>query len=167
VGGFSPVLEVLVPYKSALSHEGKEIPIFFQIPDSATAEKPVPCIMIITGLDGYRTELAVWADGWRKLGVAFVCVEMPGTGDSPADPKDPASPDRLYGDLLDWIDDQRQLDSGKLCVWAFSTGGYYAIRLAHTHSTRLAGVVALGGGCHYMFDDRWLNEVNHLEYPFE
>jgi hypothetical protein len=26
---------------------------------------------------------------------------------------------------------------------------------------------ALGGGCHHMFDAQWLDEVNHLEYPFE
>ena len=165
--GYSPVHEVLIPHTHALPHEGKQIPIFHQVPDSATAESPVPCVIIITGLDGYRTELAVWAEGWRRLGVAFVCIEMPGTGDSPADAKDPLSPDRLYTSMLDWLEKQEKIDNKKLCVWAFSTGGYYAIRLAHTHPDRFAGLVALGGGCHYMFDPRWLNEVNHLEYPFE
>lgn len=97
----------------------------------------------------------------------MVVVEIPGTGDSPAAPKDPKSPDREYSSLLDWIDTQERIDSKKVCVWGFSTGGYYAIRLAHTHPDRLLGSISLGGGVHHMFDPEWLNEVNHLEYPFE
>jgi predicted peptidase len=96
-----------------------------------------------------------------------VCLEIPGTGDCPADAKDPTGPDRLFSSLLEWVDAQEGIDAKQLCVWAFSTGGYYGIRLAHTHPDRFAGVVALGGGCHYMFEPEWLNEVNHLEYPFE
>jgi alpha-beta hydrolase superfamily lysophospholipase len=157
----------LVPHKHALEHEGKEIPIYYQLPDSASAEKPVPAIVVITGLDGYRTELSVWAEGWRRKGVAFICIEIPGTGDSPADAKDPKSPDRLFTSLIEWIEAQGALNKQKICVWAFSTGGYYAIRLAHTHPDKFAGVVALGGGCHYLFEEDWLNNVNHLEYPFE
>lgn len=121
----------------------------------------------MTGLDGYRTELCVWMEGWRRNGVATVVVEIPGTGDSPALASDPTSPDRQWASLLDWIDTQERVDRTKICVWAFSTGGYYAIRLAHTHPDRLAGVVALGGGVHHMFDAEWLDNVNHLEYPFD
>jgi len=106
-------------------------------------------------------------EGWRKLGVATIVLEIPGTGDCPAAPSDPTSPDRLYSSLFDWVDKQDGIDKAKVCVWAFSTGGYYAIRVAHTHPDKLAGVVALGGGCHHMFDPEWLSEVNHLEYPFD
>ena len=166
-GGFTPVHEVLVPHKHRIEGEGEYIPIFHQVPDSATKENPAPLVLIITGLDGYRTELAVWAEGWRRNGVAIAVVEIPGTGDSPADPKDITSPDRQFSSLLDWIDTQQRIDSKKTCVWGFSTGGYYAIRLAHTHHDRLAGAIALGGGCHHLFDAEWLGEVNHLEYPFD
>jgi len=121
----------------------------------------------MTGLDGHRTELVVWAEGWRQVGVATVVVEIPGTGDCPAKADDPTSPDRLWSSVLDWVDEQEDIDNKKVCVWAFSTGGYYAIRAAHTHPDRFAGLAALGGGCHHMFDKEWLDEVNHLEYPFE
>ena len=167
LGDYAPVHEVLVPHHHRLAHEGHAIPIYHQLPSGASAETPVPAIIVITGLDGYRTELAVWAEGWRRNGVAFICLEIPGTGDCPADARDPKSPDRLFESLLEWIGHQEGIDAKKLCVWAFSTGGYYAIRLAHTHPDRFAGVVALGGGCHYMFEQKWLDEVNHLEYPFE
>ncbi|KAI9692777.1 MAG: hypothetical protein M1820_009376 [Bogoriella megaspora] len=162
-----PVHEVLVPHKHAISGEGSEIPIYHQKPHTADASSPAPLLIVMTGLDGYRTELAVWCEGWRRNGVATVVVEIPGTGDSPALRDDPTSPDREWSSLLDWVDQQEGIDKKKIAVWAFSTGGFYAIRLAHTHPDRLAGVVALGGGCHYMFDPEWLSNVNHLEYPFD
>ncbi|KAH7064414.1 Alpha/Beta hydrolase protein [Paraphoma chrysanthemicola] len=162
-----PVREVLVPHTHGKADEGKHIPIYHLVPDTATQDTPVPTVIIFTGLDGYRTELAVWMEGWRQLGVATIVLEIPGTGDCPATASDPTSPDRLYSSLFEWMDTQTLLDAKKRAIWAFSTGGYYAIRVAHTHAERLAGVVALGGGCHYMFDPRWLDEVNHLEYPFD
>lgn len=99
--------------------------------------------------------------------VAVIIVEIPGTGDSPALPSDPTSPDRQWSSLLDWVDTQPRINNKKLIVWGFSTGGYYSIRLAHTHKDRIMAATALGGGCHHMFDAAWLDEVNHLEYPFE
>jgi dienelactone hydrolase len=162
-----PVREVLVPHTHAMNGEGLHIPIYYQLPPGASAQTQFPVVIIFTGLDGYRTELAVWAEGWRRLGVGLIVVEIPGTGDSPALANDPTSPDRLWTSLLDWVETQDGINKEKLCVWGFSTGGYYAIRAAHTHHDRLAGVVSHGGGCHHMFDPEWLSEVNHLEYPFE
>jgi len=165
--GFSPVHEVLVPHKHRKEGEGEFVPVFHQLPDTASKENPVPLVIIVTGLDGYRTELAVWAEGWRRNNVAIAALEIPGTGDSPADPKDSTSSDRQFSSLLDWVDVQEAIDSKKICAWGFSTGGFYAIRLAYTHADRLAGVVSQGGGVHHLFDPEWLDEVNHLEYPFE
>lgn len=162
-----PVHEVEIPHTHGASNEGSVIPVYHLVPDTATPEAPVPTVVIFTGLDGYRTELAVWMEGWRQVGVATVVLEIPGTGDCPANASDPTSPDRLYSSLFDWMDAQPLLDSSKRAIWAFSTGGFYAIRVAHTHADRLAGVVALGGGCHHMFDREWLDNVNHLEYPFD
>lgn len=124
-------------------------------------------MLILTGLDCYRTDLAIWSEGFQQIGVGTIIVEIPGTGDSPAISSDPTSADRLWSSLLSWVDGCKSIDKQKICVWGFSTGGYYAIRMAHTHSDCFAGVVAQGGGCHYMFSKKWLDEVNHLEYPFE
>ena len=156
-----------MPHKHAIEGEGNVIPIYHQVPEGASKDNPAPCIIIYTGLDGYRTELAVWIEGWRQKGCAVIILEIPGTGDSPAFPSDPTSPDRQNSSLLDWVDTQDRIDAKKLVVWGFSTGGFYTIRFAHTHRDRLLGAVALGGGCHHMFDEGWLDNVNHLEYPFE
>jgi len=162
-----PVKEINIPYTHRKDNEGARIPVYHLLPDHASKSSPVPTVIIFTGLDGYRTELAVWMEGWRQIGVATIVLEIPGTGDCPTDVSDPTSPDRLYSSLFDWIDQQEGLNNKKTAIWAFSTGGYYAIRVAHTHKDRLAGVVALGGGCHHMFDHEWLDNVNHLEYPFD
>ena len=162
-----PVHEVMIPHQHRNQDEGEHIPVYHLVPEGASKENPVPTVIIFTGLDGYRTELAVWMEGWRRVGVATIVLEIPGTGDCPATASDPTSPDRLYSSLFDWIATQERLDAKKVAIWAFSTGGYYAIRVAHTHADRLAGVVALGGGCHYMFEREWLDNVNHLEYPFD
>ena len=159
-----PVKEVMIPHTHRQADEGEHIPAYHLVPES---DKPVPTVIIFTGLDGYRTELAVWMEGWRQKGIATLVLEIPGTGDCPANPSDPTSPDRLYSSLFDWLDTQDALDAKKRAIWAFSTGGFYAIRVAHTHAERIAGVVALGGGCHYMFEKEWLDHVNHLEYPFD
>jgi hypothetical protein len=52
-------------------------------------------------------------------------------------------------------------------AWGLSAGGYYAIRLAHTHASLLAGSVGHGAGTHHYIGAEWLSEVNHHEYPFD
>ncbi|KAI1288910.1 Alpha/Beta hydrolase protein [Xylaria venustula] len=163
-----PMVEVLIPHTThATNEDGRVLPAYYHLPAHASPESPAPLVIIFTGLDGYRTELAVWKDGWAELGVATLILEIPGTGDNPGAPSDPESPDRVWTSMFDWIGKQESIDHSKVVNWGFSTGGYYSIRLAHTHSDKLKGVVALGGGCHHMFDPEWLDAVDTLEYPFD
>jgi len=160
--------QVDIPHtKHAAEGDGSVLPGFHHLPSHASATAKVPLIIIFTGLDGYRTELAVWKEGWRKLGCAVLVVEIPGTGDNPGKADDPTSPDRVWSSMFDWIAVQEAIDQSKIVNWGFSTGGYYSIRMAHSHKDKLKGVVALGGGCHYMFSPEWLDHADHLEYPFE
>ncbi|OCL07347.1 hypothetical protein AOQ84DRAFT_272091, partial [Glonium stellatum] len=80
-----PVQEILVPHTHGLATEGPHIPIYHLCPRTTT---PAPLVIIMTGLDGYRTELAVWMSSFHALGIATAVVEIPGTGDSPADAAD-------------------------------------------------------------------------------
>jgi pimeloyl-ACP methyl ester carboxylesterase len=94
-------------------------------------------------------------------------VEIPGTADCPADSADPESPDRLWTSLLEWMAKDGRFDMRRVMVWGLSSGGYYAVRIAHTHKDQLIGTVAQGAGCHYFFDREWLDKVDGHEYPFE
>ncbi|KAL8284371.1 hypothetical protein RB597_001610 [Gaeumannomyces tritici] len=163
-----PMVPVEIPHvKHAKPGDSSVLPAFYHLPKHSSKSAPAPLIIIFTGLDGYRTELAVWKEGWRQLNCATLVVEIPGTGDNPGLRSDPESPDRVWSSLFDWVAEQKAINQAKVVNWGFSTGGYYSIRLAHTHADKLKGVVALGGGCHYMFDPDWLDRVNSLEYPFD
>ena len=161
------MVQVDIPHTHRQGGDGDVLPGFYHLPACATASRKVPLVVIFTGLDGYRTELAVWKEGWRRVGCATLIVEIPGTGDNPGAPSDAKSPDRVWNSMFDWVAQQEAIDQSKVVNWGFSTGGYYSIRVAHTHAEKLRGVVALGGGCHYMFSPAWLDNADHLEYPFE
>ncbi|KLU90742.1 hypothetical protein MAPG_10594 [Magnaporthiopsis poae ATCC 64411] len=107
------------------------------------------------------------AQEFLKRGWGVVVVEIPGTADCPADSADPDSPDRLWSSLLDWMGAVGFFDMARLMAWGLSSGGYYAVRAAHTHRARLAGCVAQGAGCHYFYDRQWLDRADGHEYPFK
>lgn len=112
-----PTREITIPHKHGLENEGKNINFYYHLPPEASSSQKVPMVIIFTGLDGYRTELAVWIEGWSQRKVAVVVVEIPGTGDSPADPSDPKAPEREWSSLLDWVDEQPEIDQSRKAVW--------------------------------------------------
>ena len=134
---------------------------------TASAAKPVPSVLLITGLDGYRPDNTQRTAEFASRGWATVIVEIPGTADCPADPKDPKSPDRLWDSVFKWMRQQKIFDMKNVTAWGLSCGGYYAVRVAHTHKNNLRGVIAQGAGLHKWFDPSWLATVDGHEYPFE
>jgi hypothetical protein len=115
----------------------------------------------------YRTECMPLSTRIIAKGWGYIAIEIPGTGDCPAIASDPESSDRLFSSILEWIHQQSWVDKRNIVVWGTSTGGYYSLRLGHTHPQQLTAVIAQGAGCHYMFDPKWLDLTSHLEYAFE
>ncbi|KAF2686461.1 yellowish-green 1-like protein [Lentithecium fluviatile CBS 122367] len=166
----APLTEHLIPHTHALpgtAEQYRTIPVMVRLPEGAKQGQSFPTVLQIYGLDGYRTEHTMPSSHHIARGWASIAVEIPGTGDSPALANDPTSPDRLWSSVLDWIDAQPWVTKGKVVAWGVSCGGYYAMRIAHTHAGRLLGVIAQGGGCHSMFDPEWLEIASHMEYPFD
>ncbi|EAA36298.3 pigment biosynthesis protein Ayg1 [Neurospora crassa OR74A] len=173
----SPVEEVKVAFldRQTQQGEGQWIPVYVRVPPAGTSSQPstgsgYPTVILMTGLDGYRPDNTVRCNEFLARGWAVVVVEIPGTADCPADPADPESPDRLWESLLQWMGTyqyrgKRTFDMKRVMVWGLSAGGYYAVRIAHTHSHRLAGVVAQGAGVHYFYDKKWMEKVDGHEYP--
>ncbi|KAE8356235.1 Alpha/Beta hydrolase protein [Aspergillus coremiiformis] len=161
-----PIQEVIVPHTNRAGKDGHQIPIYTRIPNNAGPNNPVPVVLIMTGLDGYRPDNSQRTHEITARGWAVVIAEIPGTADSPADPADPASPDRLWDSVFAYMATQPMLDIHQVVLWGLSAGGFYAIRAAHTHATRLRGAIAHGAGCHYFLDAEWLSRVDDHEYPF-
>lgn len=161
----APVAEVDIPHARAEGRDRDTIPAYVRVPEAAEG-RPCPAVLLLTGLDGYRPDNTVRCNEFLARGWAAVVVEIPGTADCPADPADPASPDRLWDSVFAWMEQDGRFDMARLLCWGLSAGGYYAIRIAHTHKDRLRGSVAQGAGCHYFFDREWMDKADGHEYPF-
>lgn len=161
-----PIKEIVLPYTARQGTERYQIPVYVRLPKAALRGEKVPVVLLLTGLDGYRPDNTQRSDEFLARGWACVIVEIPGTADSPADPGDPQSPDRLWTSVMDWMAGFEHFNMTKVMVWGLSSGGYYAVRIAHTHKNQLRGVVAQGAGVHYFFDRDWIEKADGHEYPF-
>jgi len=164
-----PNLEVEIPHKHAIAGEGDTIHAYLRIPAKEKATNGFPVVLLMCGLDGYRTDYTARITEHTERGFACLAVDIPGTADSPAARNDPNSPDRLWSSVLDWMESSKArygFDVSRVVARGISTGGYYALRVAYTHADRLYAVVAQGGGSHHMFDPEWIRAQNHMEYPY-
>jgi dipeptidyl aminopeptidase/acylaminoacyl peptidase len=159
---------VTIPHVHALAAagDGSKIKAYVRLPDYSSATSPMPVVIFVRGLDAYRTDHTNRTSEHVRRGFACISIEIPGTGDSPAAKRDPFTADRQWSSVIDWIEAQPHLDAKQICIRGVSTGGYYAIRMDHTHPNGLLAVVSHGGGCHRMFDKEWIAAQNNMEYLF-
>lgn len=94
-----PTYAIHIPYPHALGEDKPTIPAYLSLPASPTPSTPVPLMIILPGLDGHRTDLAVWCPLFTSLGIAVLVLDIPGTGDCPASSSDPTSFDRCVHDI--------------------------------------------------------------------
>lgn len=159
-----PLEEVVVSHKHASNGDGDKIPMYIRKP---TGDGPFPTVLLITGLDGHRPDNTERTQEHLARGWATVICDIPGTTvDCPANKRDPLSPDRFFTSILDFIKEKSYLDEKKVIAWGLSAGGYYAIRLAHTHRSQLIGSVGHGAGTHHYIGREWLEQIDKHEYPF-
>ena len=167
-----PSTEIDMPFKHAdvsAGDDDRPVQAYLRMPAGDSPDGGWPVMLFICGLDAYRTDHTPRTQMHVDRGFATLSFEIPGTGDCPAAPNDPGSPDRLMSSVLDWVVSNSAayaFDTTKICARGISTGGYYAMRVAHSHADRLFAVVAQGGGCHHMFDAAWIHAQNQMEYPF-
>ena len=162
-----PVEEILVPHVYGVEGErGESIPVYVRRPESAINGVPVPTVILMTGLDGYRPDNTQRTWEFISRGWATVVVEIPGTADSPANAADPKAPERLWDSLLAWMKQEGGFDMKNLLVWGLSCGGYYAVRIAHTHKDQIKGSIGQGAGTHWFFEKDWQIKAEGHEYPF-
>jgi len=63
----SKLKDVTIPHTHAAGEDGKEIPLYVRIPRGAKADKPVPVLLLMTGLDGHRPGLLYHLQGACSL----------------------------------------------------------------------------------------------------
>ncbi|KAK7424112.1 hypothetical protein QQX98_000722 [Neonectria punicea] len=166
-----PVMDMAIPHVFRSGADRDSIPVYVRMPSGqaqpSTQLNQLPTILVLAGLDGYRPDFTALCDELLSRGWAVIVGEVPGTADCPADSADPKSPDRLWSSVFDWMERDNRFDMRRVLCWGLSSGGYYAVRIAHTHKDRLLGCIAQGAGCHYFYDRDWIDKADGHEYPFQ
>jgi len=155
-----PIVKVDIPFKGKAG-EGSSILAYLREPK--TGSTPFPLLVSWGGIDGYKEEQL--NDSALERGLAHLAIDGPGVGDSPVKGSEDA--ERLFGAVLDWVATRWELDSRRVGVWGYSTGGYWAVKVAYVYKDRIACAVSQAGPIHYAFEPDWMKEQERGEYPFQ
>ena len=156
---FDPPLEVVrIPYRAG------EIVGYLRLP--ATAPRPVPLVLAISGLDSRKETVAETYAAALPQGIGFFAVDSPGTGQAPRKADETA--DDIYSRVLDYLATRSEIDRNRIIVHGQSFGGYWAAKLAHTEANRLAGAVVQSPPIHRTFQpDFFRGRMYTREYLFD
>jgi len=152
-----PVEAVRIPFNRS------EIVGYLRLPAGV---RPAPVVLIISGLDSRKEDLAERFSWLLSKGIGFFALDAPGTGEAPL----PASPeaDQIYRLALDYLANRGDVDPGRMAVFGSSFGAYWAVKLAATACDRLIGVVAQSPGIHAAFQFPHLQRtLSNREYLFD
>ena len=156
---FDPPLEVVrIPYRAG------EIVGYLRLP--ATAPRPAPLVLAISGLDSRKETVAETYAAALPQGIGFFAVDSPGTGEAPRKADETA--DDIYSRVLDYLATRSEIDRNRIIVHGQSFGGYWAPKLAHTEANRLAGAVVQSPPIHRTFQpDFFRGRMYTREYLFD
>src|SRR5882672_6077063 len=155
---YPPIEIVRIPF------EGKEIVGYLRLPINV---RPAPLVVTIGGLDGRKENAAFRNDAYLAQGVAYLAVDMPGTGQSTIRQVVPGA-EREFTRVLDYVATRKDLDARRVVVYGGSWGGHWAARLAYTEQKRIRGAVVQGGPVHEYFQAGWQKEaIKTREYLFD
>ena len=117
-------------------------------------EKP-PVVIYWGGVDTWKEDRMEAANRILAAGMAFLSVDMPGTGENPLRYGDPAAP-KTYSAWIDYLLTRSDVDGARIGVWGLSFGGYWAARMAYEEPVRIKAAVFHGGNAHIGFQREWL-----------
>jgi esterase FrsA len=159
-GSFDPPLEIVrIPF------EDTEIVGYLRLPPANVA-RPVPFVLAISGLDSRKETVAETYAAALANGIGFIAVDSPGTGQAPVKASETA--DKMYSRVLDYLGTRPEIDKTRVIVHGQSFGAYWAAKLAHTESARLAGAVLQSPPVHQTFQaDFYRKRMYTREYLFD
>ena len=157
---WDPPLEVVkIPF------EGKEIIGYLRLPKAATG--PVPLVLAVNGLDSRKEDLAESFSAILPLGVGYLAVDGPGTGQNPIKVSENA--ERMLSRVLDYIATRPEIDKNRVAMHGVSWGAYWATKMAIVESARLRGASAQSPPIDTFFQKDFLMNslLGNREYLFD
>ena len=123
-----PIERVEIPF-GGQTDEGDRVVAYLRAPDS---DRRLPILIVSGGIDTFKEDVP--RDGVLGRGIATSALDIPGVGDAPLTGSPCA--ERMFDAVLDWIGRQPRFDAERVGYWGASTGGYWAVKIAHTHRDR-------------------------------
>ena len=153
-----PIEIVRIPFN------GKQIVGYLRVPKNV---RPAPLVITIGGLDGRKENASIRNDLYLAYGVAYLALDMPGTGQSTFTVAAPGA-EREFSQVLDFVAHRPDLDAQRVVVYGGSWGGHWAARLAYLEKARIRGAVVQSGPVHEYFQPEWQRKaIATREYLFE
>ena len=154
-----PAVEIIrIPFN------GKQIVGYLRVPRNV---HPAPLVITIGGLDGRKENAALRNDLYLAYGVAYLALDMPGTGQSTFTVAAPGA-ESEFSAVLDYVGTRRELDARRVGIYGGSWGAHWAARLAYIEKARIRGAVIQGGPVHEYFQPDWQRKaLGTREYLFE
>ena len=122
--------------------EATSIPSYLRLPTDSV--RPVPCVILIGGLDSTKEDAHLFEDLFLERGVATLSFDGPGQGEMFFDLPLAADFHRYTSAVIDRLVENARIDSSRVAAVGRSLGGHHAIRSAAA-DPRIRAVVSLSG----------------------
>ena len=152
-----PIEIVRIPYN------GKQVIGYLRLPKNV---RPAPLVITIAGIDGRKENAAIRNELYLAYGVAYLALDMPGTGQSTSAVATPGA-EREFSAVLDFVARRPDLDAKRVVVYGGSWGGHWAARLAFVEKARIRGAVVQAGPIHEYFQPEWQRRLAGARDLFE
>jgi dienelactone hydrolase len=124
-----------------------------------------PIVITVGGLDSRKENNAIRELEYLKHGVAFLSMDMPGTGQDKI--KIEPGAEGVFSAAIDALEKRSDIDSKRIVIYGGSWGGHWSARLAFTEKNRLKGAVVQAGPVHEYFTADWQKKaLGNTEYIF-
>ena len=110
--------------------EGVAIPGYLRVPGPARDAGPVPCCVLIGGLESTKEESHLFENLCLTRGMATFAFDGPGQGELFFDVKLGPDFERYTSAVVDHLVDRDEIDADRIGVLGRSLGGHYAPRSA-------------------------------------
>ena len=157
---WDPPLEIVkIPF------EGKQIIGYMRLPKDA--DKPVPLVIAVNGLDSRKEDLSESFGAIIQHGIGFLAVDGPGTGQSPIKVRE--NSERMLSRVLDYVATRPEIDKNRVALHGVSWGAYWATKMAIVERARLQGCSAQSPPVDGFFQKDFLtnNLLANREYLFD
>lgn len=113
-----------------IAFDGVTIPAYLRLPEQPDGGRPVPCVLLIGGLESTKEESYLFENLCLERGMATFAFDGPGQGEVFFDVGLQPDFERYARAAVDYLQTRAEIEPERIGVLGRSLGGYYAVRTA-------------------------------------